>query len=298
MAIADEGVSLSGYRIIQKNKAELVGKPVRVVLHAAAAPVCAHEPAGGRSAHGHRSRGCGREARSPPRRSRAAPQLNPPPLPLRTPPPLQPGEDAAGDFSSTFSAPCLVKHKSRGNWGWLGSGMFLITAFVYPTVPGRCQILFRTLFRFDWVRQCRAGRSSTCAHTLHVPILGPTFKAACARRLASPPHTRPHTPSAASPPASPSPPQWLPQFFVKLRPMWMTHIANLNVLDDDNVFVYGQERYVQEALDQGKNYEQACYMPTNADAWIFGWYRWCGYSYIRAPREHTLKATGRAAAAG
>lgn len=68
--------------------------------------------------------------------------------------------------------------------------------------------------------------------------------------------------------------QWVPQFFVKLRPKWMTHIANLNVLDDDNVFVYGQERYVQEALDQGKNYEQACYMPTNADAWIFGWYRW------------------------
>lgn len=46
-----------------------------------------------------------------------------------------------------------MKHKSRGDWGWLGKGMFLITAFVYPTVPGRCQILFRTLFKFDWARR-------------------------------------------------------------------------------------------------------------------------------------------------
>lgn len=68
----------------------------------------------------------------------------------------------------------------------------------------------------------------------------------------------------------------MPQFFIKLRPVWMTHLANLNVLDDDNIFVYAQERYVQEALSAGKNYEQACYMPTNADAWIFGWYKWCG----------------------
>lgn len=29
MAIADEGVSLGGYRIVQRNKAELVGKPAR-----------------------------------------------------------------------------------------------------------------------------------------------------------------------------------------------------------------------------------------------------------------------------
>lgn len=145
--------------------------------------------------------------------------------------------DGAGDFSSTFSAPCLVKHKSRGNWGWLGSGQFMITAFVYPTVPGRCRILFRTLFRFDW---------------------------------------------------------WMPQFFVKMRPLWLTHIANMNVLDDDNIFVYSQERNIQEAFDQGKNYEQACYMPTNADAWIFGWYKWCAAATRRhAPPRSPARSQAR-----
>jgi phenylpropionate dioxygenase-like ring-hydroxylating dioxygenase large terminal subunit len=65
----------------------------------------------------------------------------------------------------------------------------------------------------------------------------------------------------------------IPEFFIKLTPTWYNHLNQNNILEDDQIFLHYQERYL--AQDGGsKNYAQACYLPTKADLFVKEFRKW------------------------
>ena len=65
----------------------------------------------------------------------------------------------------------------------------------------------------------------------------------------------------------------LPRFFIKLAPKWYNHINQNGVLEDDQIFLHHQERYL-EALGGGEKYSQAFYLPTKADLYVSELRQW------------------------
>ena len=65
----------------------------------------------------------------------------------------------------------------------------------------------------------------------------------------------------------------VPRLLVGLRPKWLQHIGNHTVLEDDQIFLHGQERALA-ARGGSDRFEQACYLPTSADVYVRGFYRW------------------------
>jgi phenylpropionate dioxygenase-like ring-hydroxylating dioxygenase large terminal subunit len=64
----------------------------------------------------------------------------------------------------------------------------------------------------------------------------------------------------------------LPAFFIKLSPRWYSHIGQNGVLEDDQIFLHYQERYLQK---QGsENISKAFYLPTKADLFVFEFRQW------------------------
>ena len=64
-----------------------------------------------------------------------------------------------------------------------------------------------------------------------------------------------------------------PRFFIKLAPTWYSHINQNGVLEDDQIFLHHQERYL-EALGGGDNYSKAFYLPTKADLYVSELRQW------------------------
>nr|WP_319422922.1 Rieske 2Fe-2S domain-containing protein [Pleurocapsa sp. FMAR1] len=58
-----------------------------------------------------------------------------------------------------------------------------------------------------------------------------------------------------------------PRFFIKLAPQWYSHINQNGVLEDDQIFLHHQERYLA-ALGGVEKYSQAFYLPTKADLYV------------------------------
>ncbi len=65
----------------------------------------------------------------------------------------------------------------------------------------------------------------------------------------------------------------LPAFFIKATPQWYSHINNNAILEDDQIFLHYQERYLAER-GGSKNFNQAFYLPTKADAFVFEYRQW------------------------
>ena len=65
----------------------------------------------------------------------------------------------------------------------------------------------------------------------------------------------------------------IPRFFIKLSPRWYTHIRNNNILEDDQIFLHYQERYL-ESLGGSQNYSKAAYLPTKADLYVSELRQW------------------------
>jgi phenylpropionate dioxygenase-like ring-hydroxylating dioxygenase large terminal subunit len=64
----------------------------------------------------------------------------------------------------------------------------------------------------------------------------------------------------------------LPAFFIKLSPRWYSHLGQNGVLEDDQIFLHYQERYLQK---QGsENIAKAFYLPTKADLFVFEFRQW------------------------
>lgn len=65
----------------------------------------------------------------------------------------------------------------------------------------------------------------------------------------------------------------LPGLFLKLTPRWYSHINQNGVLEDDQIFLHHQERYL-EKLGGSANFTKACYLPTKADLFPFQLRSW------------------------
>ena len=64
-----------------------------------------------------------------------------------------------------------------------------------------------------------------------------------------------------------------PRFFIKLAPQWYSHTNQNGVLEDDQIFLHHQERYLA-ALGGGEKYSQAFYLPTKADLYVSELRQW------------------------
>jgi phenylpropionate dioxygenase-like ring-hydroxylating dioxygenase large terminal subunit len=59
----------------------------------------------------------------------------------------------------------------------------------------------------------------------------------------------------------------LPGLFIKLTPRWYSHIGQNSILEDDQIFLHFQERYL-EAKGSSPNFAKAFYLPTKADSFV------------------------------
>jgi len=64
-----------------------------------------------------------------------------------------------------------------------------------------------------------------------------------------------------------------PRFFIKLTPQWYSHTNQNGVLEDDQIFLHHQERYLA-ALGGKEKYNQAFYLPTKADLYVSQLHQW------------------------
>ncbi|MEE3716343.1 Rieske 2Fe-2S domain-containing protein [Tumidithrix elongata RA019] len=59
----------------------------------------------------------------------------------------------------------------------------------------------------------------------------------------------------------------VPAFFLKLAPRWYSHTNQNAILEDDQIFLHFQERYL-EAQGGSPNFAKAFYLPTGADRFV------------------------------
>jgi len=64
----------------------------------------------------------------------------------------------------------------------------------------------------------------------------------------------------------------LPGLFIKLTPRWYSHLGQNRVLEDDQIFLHHQERYLEEVGSE--NFTKAFYLPTKADSFVFEFRQW------------------------
>ncbi|MCU0568452.1 MAG: Rieske 2Fe-2S domain-containing protein [Oculatellaceae cyanobacterium Prado106] len=77
----------------------------------------------------------------------------------------------------------------------------------------------------------------------------------------------------------------LPGFFIKLTPRWYSHINQNAILEDDQIFLHFQERYL-EAKGGSANVARAFYLPTKADRFVFEFRQWVNqYSIDPFPNQ-------------
>ena len=65
----------------------------------------------------------------------------------------------------------------------------------------------------------------------------------------------------------------VPAFVIQATPAWYSHINNNAILEDDQIFLYYQERYLEQK-GGSKNFSQAFYLPTKADVFVFEYRQW------------------------
>ncbi|ELS05613.1 ring-hydroxylating dioxygenase, large terminal subunit [Xenococcus sp. PCC 7305] len=65
----------------------------------------------------------------------------------------------------------------------------------------------------------------------------------------------------------------IPAFFIKLTPRWYSHVNQHTVLEDDQIFLHHQERYL-EAKGGSDNYSKAFYLATKADLYVSELRQW------------------------
>jgi phenylpropionate dioxygenase-like ring-hydroxylating dioxygenase large terminal subunit len=65
----------------------------------------------------------------------------------------------------------------------------------------------------------------------------------------------------------------LPAFLIKLAPRWYSHIGQNGILEDDQIFLHFQERYLA-AMGGSPNFAKAFYLPTGADRFVSEYRQW------------------------
>jgi phenylpropionate dioxygenase-like ring-hydroxylating dioxygenase large terminal subunit len=64
----------------------------------------------------------------------------------------------------------------------------------------------------------------------------------------------------------------LPAFFINLTPRWYSHLQQNNILEDDQIFLHYQERYL--ATQSNIDFNKAFYLPTRGDAYVAALRNW------------------------
>jgi phenylpropionate dioxygenase-like ring-hydroxylating dioxygenase large terminal subunit len=65
----------------------------------------------------------------------------------------------------------------------------------------------------------------------------------------------------------------IPGLFIKLTPRWYSHIGQNAILEDDQIFLHYQERYLEKS-GGGDKFAKGFYLPTKADAFVFEFRQW------------------------
>ncbi|WP_373479526.1 Rieske 2Fe-2S domain-containing protein [Geminocystis sp.] len=65
----------------------------------------------------------------------------------------------------------------------------------------------------------------------------------------------------------------IPQFFIKLTPQWYSHLNQNTILEDDQIFLHYQERYLDK-LGGSEKFNKAFYLPTKADLFVSELRKW------------------------
>ena len=69
----------------------------------------------------------------------------------------------------------------------------------------------------------------------------------------------------------------IPKFFIGLTPRWYSHLGQNGILEDDQIFLHYQERYLEQALAKAEidgNYAKAFYLATPADTYVSELRKW------------------------
>jgi phenylpropionate dioxygenase-like ring-hydroxylating dioxygenase large terminal subunit len=69
----------------------------------------------------------------------------------------------------------------------------------------------------------------------------------------------------------------IPRFFIGITPRWYSHIGQNGILEDDQIFLHYQERYLEQTLvksEGNKNYVKAFYLATPADTYVSELHKW------------------------
>ncbi|MEI6064641.1 MAG: Rieske 2Fe-2S domain-containing protein [Pseudanabaena sp. ELA748] len=69
----------------------------------------------------------------------------------------------------------------------------------------------------------------------------------------------------------------IPKFFISITPRWYSHIGQNGILEDDQIFLHYQERYLEKALAKTEidgNYAKAFYLATTADTYVSELRKW------------------------
>lgn len=65
----------------------------------------------------------------------------------------------------------------------------------------------------------------------------------------------------------------IPGLFIQLTPRWYSHIGQNSVLEDDQIFLHHQERYLEQSGGSA-NFAKAFYLPTTADRFVIELRSW------------------------
>ncbi|MBP0017668.1 MAG: Rieske 2Fe-2S domain-containing protein [Cyanobacteria bacterium SBLK] len=63
----------------------------------------------------------------------------------------------------------------------------------------------------------------------------------------------------------------LPRLVFKMTPRWYSHLNQMSILEDDQIFLHLQER---ELARTGESYGRACYLPTCSDRFVVAYRQW------------------------
>ncbi|MCM1982651.1 aromatic ring-hydroxylating dioxygenase subunit alpha [Lyngbya confervoides] len=66
----------------------------------------------------------------------------------------------------------------------------------------------------------------------------------------------------------------LPRFFLRVTPRWYSHLGQNAVLEDDQLFLHYQERYLEAVGGGGKHAAKAFFLPTKADRFVLALHQW------------------------
>lgn len=62
-----------------------------------------------------------------------------------------------------------------------------------------------------------------------------------------------------------------PRLAFKLTPRWFSHLNQMSILEDDQIFLHLQERAI---ADSEMSYNKTCYLPTSSDRFVIAYRQW------------------------